>query len=152
MDIRKGDLKDKRVIELIEEHMELMKKFSPPSAYHHLDLHEYEDPKLTIWTAWDEDELLGMGALKELTSTHGELKSVKTHKDHLREGVAQTIVGYTIKQAIKRGYTRVSLETGSQKEFQPAIKFYESLGFKQCGPFDDYEDDPASVFMTQEIE
>jgi putative acetyltransferase len=152
MDIKEGDLNDKRVIQLIEDHMTLMKKYSPPSAYHFLDLHEYEDPKLTIWTAWGENELLGMGALKELSPTHGELKSIKTHEDHLREGVAQNIVGYILKQAIKRGYTQVSLETGSQKEFEPAIQFYKSIGFKECGPFDGYEEDPASVFMTQFID
>lgn len=152
MEIKQGMLHDQRIIHLIEDHMTLMEEFSPPSAYHHLDLHEYEDPELTLWSAWENDQLLGIGALKELTPTHAELKSVKTHPDHLREGVAQQLVGYIIKQAVERGYKRVSLETGSQEEFQPAIRFYKSTGFKPCAPFADYTEDPASYFMTQNIE
>lgn len=151
LNIQENHLNDPRVIDLIKEHMVLMEKYSPPSAQNHLDLEDYKDPKLSVWTAWEEKELLGIGALKELSPTHGELKSIKTHSDHLRKGVAQRLVSYIIKKAVQRGYTRISLETGSQEEYKPAIQFYKSIGFKPCEPFADHENDPASYFMTQEI-
>lgn len=151
MKIRKDNVTDQRVINLIEDHMQKMELYSPPSALHHLEINEYEDPKLTVWTAWENDELLGVGALKKLNGKHGELKSIKTHPDHLRKGVAQQLVSYILKQAVLAGYNQVSLETGSQEEFKPALEFYKSIGFDECGPFSDYKDDPASVFMTQRI-
>lgn len=151
MEIREDKVTDQRVIDLIEDHMEQMEKHSPPSAQHHLEVKDYKDSKLTVWTAWEDNDLLGVGALKELSSNHGELKSIKTHPDHLRKGVAQLLVGFIIKQAVRRGYTRVSLETGAQEAFEPAISFYKSIGFEECGPFGDYVEDPASIFMTQKI-
>lgn len=151
MNIQEDNVTDQRVIDLIEDHMEKMELYSPPTAQHHLEINEYEHSKITVWTAWEDNELLGVGALKELNNEHGELKSIKTHPDHLRKGVAQQLVSFILKQAVQRGYKQVSLETGSQKAFKPAIEFYKSIGFEECSPFADYNEDPASVFMTQKI-
>jgi putative acetyltransferase len=54
-------------------------------------------------------------------------------------------------EARKRGYRRMSLETGAAAFFKAAHTLYASHGFERCPPFDKYIHDPNSVFMTQEL-
>ncbi|WP_363243366.1 GNAT family N-acetyltransferase [Hydrogenophaga sp.] len=101
----------------------------------------------------DDDELLAMGALKELAPTtataggHGELKSMRTRARHLRQGAAQAILTKLLAIARQRGYARVSLETGSTPAFEPAMAMYRRFGFVECGPFADYREDPFSRYL-----
>lgn len=98
-----------------------------------------------------DNELLGCGALKELNSQHGEIKSMRTSSLHLRKGVAKRLLQHIIEEAQRLGYQRLSLETGSMDAFEPARRLYESFGFQYCQPFSDYTEDPNSVFMTKEL-
>ncbi len=93
-------------------------------------------------------QLLGCGALKELDARHGEIKSMRTARSHLRRGVAAGILSHLIGEARARGYLRLSLETGSGEAFVPAARLYAKFGFDYCGPFADYGPDPFSRFMT----
>ena len=151
MEIKVDDLTDPRIHDLLNEHLQNMMAISPPESVHALDLDRLRAPEITFWTAWEGDDLLGCGALKELDSTHAEVKSMRTATAHLRKGVARKILAHILDEAIGRNYNRVSLETGSQDEFEPAQCLYASFGFKLCAPFADYIDDPNSVFMTKEI-
>lgn len=128
-----------------------MKRQSPPESVHALPIDGLRKPGITFWTVWEDDELLGCGALKELDSRHGEIKSMRTVERHLRKGVAQTLLRYIIGEARRRGYRRLSLETGSMQVFEPARRLYAHRGFTFCGPFADYVEDPNSVFMTREL-
>ncbi|XID96170.1 GNAT family N-acetyltransferase [Paenibacillaceae bacterium WGS1546] len=109
-------------------------------------------PDVTFWTAWEDDELLGCGALKELDGEHGEVKSMRTAAAHLRKGVARRMLQHIVDEAKRRGYRRLSLETGSMESFLPARSLYESFGFRYCAPFATYKEDPYSAFMTKELE
>lgn len=124
---------------------------SPPESIHALNLEGLKKPEITFWSAWEQDELLGCGALKELDRQHGEIKSMRTASAHLRKGVARQVLAHIIEEAKRRGYTRVSLETGSMEAFEPARRLYAGFGFQYCGPFADYTEDPNSVFMTKEL-
>jgi putative acetyltransferase len=104
---------------------------------------------VTFWTAWENGELLGCGALKQLDAGHGEIKSMRTVAAHLRKGVARAMLDYIISEAERRGYRRLSLETGSMEAFEPARQLYARAGFVFCAPFGDYIEDPHSVFMTR---
>jgi len=128
-----------------------MEIHSPPESRHALNIDGLRKPEITFWTAWEDDELLGCGALKELDALHGEIKSMKTASHHLRKGVSKAILYHIISEARSRGYERLSLETGSMAAFIPARKLYESFGFQYCNPFSDYNEDKNSVFMTKEI-
>ena len=101
-----------------------------------------------IWSAWDGAELLGCGALSELTPTHGEIKSMRTPEARRRTGAGRALLMHIIAEARSRGYARLSLETGSMAAFAPAHRLYESAGFTRTGPFGAYVDDPNSIFMT----
>jgi len=151
MDIRLDRLSHPAVLDLIADHLRGMRDASPPGRAHALELAELRCPDITLWTAWEDEKLLGCGALKELDSTHGEIKSMRTVTKHLRKGVATAILEHLIGVARERGYERVSLETGSGGSFEAALRFYERHGFEYCGPFADYRRDPFSRFMTRRL-
>ncbi len=152
MQIRVDDLSGSEIAGLLEEHLANMSENSPPESMHALGLEELRKPEITFWTAWEGNELLGCGALKELSPAHGEIKSMRTATAHRRKGVAARLLEHILDEARRRSYTRVSLETGSMEAFAPALRLYERFGFTRCRPFADYVEDPNSVFMTKELE
>lgn len=115
---------------------------------HALDLDRLRQPDITMWSAWDGDQLLGCGALKQLDSAHREIKSMRTAIAHRGRGVGRALLAHIVDTAGARGYRRLSLETGATPLFLPAQRLYETFGFVRCGPFADYREDPHSVFMT----
>lgn len=151
MHIRIDDLSGPEIRELLEEHLASMRLHSPPESIHALPVEGLRKPAITFWTVWENGELLGGGDLKELDTQHGEIKSMRTAARHLRKGVAQTLLHYIIGEAARRGYRRLSLETGSMQAFEPARQLYARSGFTFCRPFADYVEDPNSVFMTKEL-
>lgn len=151
MEIHIGELTNPTVISLLEEHHQDMLIHSPPESVHALDLSALSHQDITFYSVWHNDELAGCGALKQLDRFHGEIKSMRTSKDFLRQGVAKLLLEYLIKQAITRGYHKLSLETGTMAAFKPAQRLYQQLGFKVCLPFADYQEDPFSTFMSKPI-
>jgi putative acetyltransferase len=151
MRIERDDLSRTEVHDLLREHLANMYELSPPESVHALDLSKLRSPDITFWTVWDGSLLLGCGALKELTPTHGEVKSMRTPRSLRRRGAGRAVLAHIVAEARSRGYRRLSLETGTPEAFRPAQKLYESCGFTYCGPFGDYKPDPNSVFMTLEL-
>ncbi|MFC4778943.1 GNAT family N-acetyltransferase [Paenibacillus sp. GCM10023252] len=151
MEIRRDDLTGPEIIALIGEHLQGMASLSPPESTHALNLDGLKKPEVSFWSVWEQGELLGCGAVKELDPTHAEVKSMRTASQHLRKGVARRVLEHIIEEAKRRGYKRLSLETGSMEAFEPARKLYESYGFQYGEPFADYILDPYSVFMTKEL-
>lgn len=151
MHIKTDDLSGFEIRELLQEHLQSMTLHSPPESIHALDIDALRQPEITFWTVWENDELLGCGALKELNHQHGEIKSMRTSSSHLRKGVARNLLRHIIEESNRRGYGRLSLETGSMEAFEPARTLYANFGFTYCEPFADYVEDPYSVFMTREI-
>ncbi|ATE70054.1 GNAT family N-acetyltransferase [Lysobacter capsici] len=151
MHIRSGELDHPQVIALLREHLRGMAELSPPESVHALDLDGLKRPDVSFWSAWDEDDLLGCGALKQLDAEHGEIKSMRTATAHRRRGVAAALLEHLLGEAGRRRYRRLSLETGSMEGFEPARSLYARYGFDYCGPFADYRDDPNSVFMSKAL-
>ena len=151
MEIRIDDLTGSRIAEFLREHLENMAENSPLESMHALSLEELRKPEITFWSVWSDTELLGCGALKELDPQHGEIKSMRTASIHRRRGVAAKLLERILEEAKRRNYKRVSLETGSMDAFAPAHNLYVRFGFKECGPFADYTEDPNSLFMTKEL-
>jgi len=151
MDIRIDDLGGPEIAALLHEHLRDMHRVSPPESIHALDLESLRRPAITFWTIWDAGILAGCGAIKELDPQHAEIKSMRTASSHRRKGVAKQLLQHLLDVAKQRGYTRVSLETGSMDFFMPARALYASFGFENCPPFADYIEDPNSVFMTEQL-
>lgn len=148
MHIQVDDPATPDVLALLEEHLRHMHELSPPESVHALDVSRLKQPGITFWTIRDGTALLGCGALKDLGSAHGELKSMRTPQTLRRRGAGRAMLEHIIQEARQRGYTRLSLETGAGEAFLPAWTLYHSVGFRDCGPFADYRLDPYSVFMT----
>jgi putative acetyltransferase len=151
MKIKVDDLTGTEIAELLEQHIRDMKAISPPESKHALDLEGLRKPEITFWTVWDETSLAGCGAIKELDSSHAEVKSMRTAPEHRNKGVAALLLQHIINEAKRRNYRRLSLETGSMPFFEPARRLYQKFGFVYCEPFADYKEDPNSVFMTKEL-
>lgn len=146
--IRRDDLTSPDVAGLLEEHLRDMRAVSPPESVHALDLAGLRRPGITFWAAWDGPKILGCCALKQLSPTAGELKSMRVRSAVRRQGVGAMLVQHVIDEAKRRGYTSLSLETGAMSFFRPAHTLYRRFGFQGCGPFGAYRDDPNSLFMT----
>lgn len=149
--VRTSLLDEPAVLSLLREHLRSMREISPPESVHALDVSQLRSPDVTFWCAWAGSALLGCGALKALSATEGEIKSMRTLAAHRGKGVGRGLLGHIMGEARCRGYARLSLETGSQPEFEPARRLYARAGFRDCGPFADYVADPNSVFMTIEL-
>ena len=151
MTIVSGGLDDPRVQALLEHHVRTARAQTGRGSAHALDLSGLQTPDIRFWSAWDGDEVVGVGALKQLTPRHGEIKSMHTLETRRRSGVGSAMVTHILEAARAMGMQRVSLETGSWPYFEPARAFYRRNGFVECPPFGDYNPDPNSVFMTLEL-
>ena len=149
--IKIDDLKGEEIKSLLKEHLKDMHLHSPEESCHALDLNALKAPNITFWTAWVEGDLAGCGALKELNKYHGEIKSMRTSRSCLRQGVAEKLLSHILTEAKIRSYSQMSLETGSMDVFIPALTLYNRFGFNDCAPFDNYKEDPNSIFMTKYI-
>ena len=132
---------------LLSKHLELMHLNSPPGHVFALDWSGLQKPEISFYALWEGEDLLGFGALKELESRAGEIKSMRTADAHLRRGVAATILEHIIAEARRRRYTRLSLETGSGPAFAPALGLYRKYGFIEGAVFCDYEASAFNQFL-----
>jgi len=151
MEIYEDDLTGEKIINLLKEHLENMHEITPPESVHALDLGGLRVPEITFWTAWEGENLLGCGALKELNGASGEIKSMRTATAHRGKGFGAAMLEHILKAAKERGYTQLYLETGAMPEFVPARRLYARYGFEERGPFGNYTDDPNSVFMSKQL-
>lgn len=147
MRIEVDDLSRPQVHALLEEHLANMYELSPPEQVFALDLSKLRAPDITFWTAWEGEQLMGCGALKELSPTHGEIKSMRTPAAARGRGAGRAVLAHIIAVAQQRGYTMLSLETGTHRAFEPAHRLYMREGFEVSGPFGNYLPNEHSVFM-----
>ena len=141
------DLSHPQVHALLEEHLEDMRATSPPESVHALDLSGLKHPTITFFSAWENDELLGCIAIKQLNKAQGEIKSMRTPRAKRGRGTARLLLLHLMDFAREKGIEALYLETGSMAFFEPARQLYARHGFEFCGPFADYTDDPNSCFM-----
>ena len=118
---------------------------------HAYDFDKLRAPGVTFWSAWVGEDLAGCGALRRLDDARGEIKSMRVADAFLGRGIGRAILVFIMDEARSRGMRSLWLETGSSEAFVPALRLYESEGFTRCGPFDDYVEDPFSVFMTRDL-
>ena len=149
--VKPGDFDDDRVKALLTRHLEGMHANSPAGHVFALDWSGLQKPEVSFYTVWDGEELLGLGALKELDARAGEVKSMRTADAHLRKGVAATVLEHIIAEATKRGYTRLSLETGSGPAFEPALALYRKRGFVNGDAFGGYEASAFNQFLHLDL-
>jgi|TARA_R100001244_G_scaffold44182_6_gene39893 putative acetyltransferase len=147
LEIRLDDLGSQQVRDLLAAHLAGMQANSPQESVYALDLSGLLMPNVSVWTAWEGDDLMGIGALKQLSPSTGEIKSMRTDSAHLRKGVGLALLDYIITEAKSRGYRRLSLETGSGAEFEAALCLYRKRGFGNGEPFGSYQATAFNQFL-----
>lgn len=151
IDIRPGDLDDPRIVALLRYHFDTCHEVTPPGSAHVFDVSRLKAADVDFFAAWDGETLLGVGAVKYLDDSLGEVKSMHTSEAARRRGVGAAILGHIMAVAKARGITRLSIETGSFGYFEPAVALYKANGFVECPPFGSYKPDPNSTFLTRRI-
>ena len=151
MELREGGLDDPRVIALIAHHLAEARGSTPQDNAHAMGVDGLRRSDISFWTAWEGDTLLGFGALRHLSTEHGEIKSMRTAPDQLRRGVARAILAHLLSIAHARGYVRVSLETGTAPMFDAANRMYEAAGFVDGPVFGGYPKSAHNRFMTMPL-
>jgi putative acetyltransferase len=147
--IREDDLTSAVILALLKAHLDEMRACSPACSVHAMSAKRLREPDVTFWSIWSGDELAGCGALKEIDRTHGEIKSMRAAPAWRGRGAGSAMLRHIVAEARRRGYARLSLETGRAPVFEPAIALYARHGFTECGAFAGYrDDDPFSLFMT----
>jgi putative acetyltransferase len=150
VEIRQDDPTAPYVADLLAHHLGELQSVMGEHAQA-LDASGLSAAAVTFWTAWQGDVLVGFGALKQLDDTHGEVKSMRAAPAARGTGVGRTILRHIIAEARKRGYARLSLETGTAALHAPAISLYRSAGFVSCEPFADYRESPHNQFMRLDL-
>jgi len=148
MRIEIDDVSRPEVLALLAEHLQNMYALSPPEEVFAFDASKLRAPGVVFWTAWKDETLLGCAALKELSRTQGEVKSMRTPAALRRHGAGRALLEHILQVARERAYVELLLETGRHPAFLPAQMLYRSVGFRECGPFGDYRENGNSVFMS----
>ena len=145
--IRPDDLSGPATRALLALHLAGMQASSPPGSVFALDLSGLTQPGVTVWSAWRGEAIAGVGALKSLGAGVAEIKSMRTHPDHLRQGVAAALLDHIVAEARARGLGRLSLDTGSGPAFAAAVALYRARGFVPGERFSDYVPSAFNQFL-----
>ena len=143
-----GNFNNYEVNELLIKHFIELRSVSPEGSAHVLDIDGLKDSSIKFWSLWEDNKLMGSGALKFLDKNHGEFKSIRVHDKFRGKDCGLKIIKHLIERAKKLKITKISLETGAGKFFNPARKLFIKYGFKTCKPFSHYKDDVNSVYMS----
>ncbi|WP_225310365.1 GNAT family N-acetyltransferase [Microbacterium testaceum] len=149
--IRPDDLSADATRALVAAHLAGMLENTPAESVHALDVDRLTADGVTVWSAWVDDELAGIGACKDLGGDSAELKSMRVVDSFLGQGIGRAILRHIMDDARERGIRSLWLETGSTGDFIPARRLYASEGFAECPAFAPYAPDPLSTFMTREL-
>ncbi len=144
-----GNFDNPEVNQLLKKHFIELKAASPKGSTHVLDIPGLKIPSIKFWSLWKENQLIGCGALKFLDKNHGEFKSIRIHDNFRGKGYGIKIISHLIKESKTLEITRISIETGSSKFFEPARKLFNKCGFKPCMPFAHYKEDINSLYLTK---
>tara|TARA_B100000965_G_scaffold378953_1_gene374279 strand:+ start:135 stop:590 length:456 start_codon:yes stop_codon:yes gene_type:complete len=143
-----GNFGNSEVNELLNKHFIELRTVSPEGSAHVLDIEGLKDKSIKFWSLWDNNELIGCGALKFLEKNHGEFKSIRVADKFRRSGIGEKIIEHLIEEAKKLEISKLSIETGAGDFFIPARKLFSKFGFKKCIPFAHYKEDPNSCYFT----
>ena len=146
-----GNFDNSEVNDLLKKHFIELRSVSPAGSTHVLDINGLKDPSIKFWSLWENNKLIGCGALKFLEKGHGEFKSIRVADEFRKKGIGERIINHLIEEAKKLEISKLSIETGAGEFFAPARKLFNKFGFKKSGPFAHYKVDPNSCYFTLDL-
>ena len=147
-----GNFENPEVNELLTKHFIELRSASPKGSAHVLDIEGLKVPSIKFWSLWNEKQIIGCGALKILEKEHGEFKSIRLHDEFRKKGNGVKLINHLIEEAKKLKISRISIETGAGKFFEPARRLFDLCGFKTCKPFAHYKEDINSIYLSKIID
>jgi putative acetyltransferase len=146
-----GNFDNSEVNDLLKKHFIELRSVSPAGSTHVLDIDGLKDPSIKFWSLWEDNKLIGCGALKFLEKEHGEFKSIRVADEFRKKGIGERIINHLIEEAKKLEISKLSIETGAGEFFAPARKLFNKFGFKKSEPFAHYKVDPNSCYFTLDL-
>ena len=146
-----GNFDNPEVHELLTKHFVELRAASPEGSAHVLDIPGLKDKSIKFWSLWQDEMLMGCGALKFLDKDHGEFKSIRIHDNFRRMGNGINVINHLINEAKKLDIKKLSIETGAGEFFKPARKLFKQCDFEICDAFAHYKEDVNSVYLTKSI-
>jgi putative acetyltransferase len=146
-----ADPHDAEVQALLARHLAFTRTQTPQEHSYALDLDGLVDPSITLFGYRYGGALLGIAAIKWLSTEHAEIKSMHTAQEARGLGIGRAMLVHLLDASRAAGMRRLSLETGTTDAYWPARRLYESAGFVPCGPYGDYEPSPHNLFMTRDL-
>ena len=146
-----GNFDNPKVYELLRKHFIELRSVSPAGSTHVLDIDGLKNPSIKFWSLWENEKLMGCGALKFLNENHGEFKSIRVADQYRGKGYGKKIISHLIAEAKELKIKKISIETGSGEFFKSARRLFKNFGFEKCEPFSHYKTDANSCYMTLEI-
>jgi len=143
-----GNFDNSEVNNLLKKHFIELRSVSPEGSAHVLDIDGLKDPSIKFWSLWENNKLIGCGALKFLEKNHGEFKSIRVADEFRKRGIGQRIINHLIEEAKKLNISKLSIETGAGNFFLPARNLFSKFGFEKCPPFAHYKEDSNSCYYS----
>jgi len=143
---------DPQVNNLLIKHFIELRSVSPEGSTHVLDIDGLKDPSIKFWSLWENDELVGCGALKFINKNHGEFKSIRVADKFRGKKLGIKIIEHLMSEAKNLNIKKISIETGAGKFFAPARKLFLKSGFKPSKPFAHYKKDSNSCYFSLSFE
>ena len=146
-----GNFDNLEVNSLLKKHFIELRSVSPAGSTHVLDIEGLKDQSIKFWSLWENNKLVGCGALKFLEKNHGEFKSIRVADEFKKKGIGERIINHLIGEAKKLKISKLSIETGAGDFFLPARNLFSKFGFKSCPPFAHYKEDPNSCYYSLDL-
>ena len=146
-----SNFEDPEVNQLLKKHFVELRSVSPKGSTHVLDIEGLQNKSIKFWSIYENDELIGCGALKFLDSNHGEFKSIRVADSFRKKGYGKKVISVLFEKSKELGINKISVETGSGEFFLPARRLFKEFGFEECEPFGHYVNDSNSCYMSLEI-
>ena len=147
-----GNFDNPEVNDLLTKHFIELRAASPEGSAHVLDIPGLKIPSIKFWSLWENEKLLGCGALKFLEKDHGEFESIRVHDNFRNKGNGIKVINHLIDEAKRLSIKRLSIETGASDFFIPARKLFNKCHFLPCEPFAHYKLDKNSIYFTKQID
>lgn len=111
---------------MIEENMNELSIYFPP------------DGRLIL--AFEESKAAGLGCLKKLRNSIGEIKRMYIRPEYRGRGLGRGVLEALLSEARNIGYSKVRLD--SARFMEAAHELYRSSGFQEIEPYDESEIPP----------
>ena len=97
-----GNFDHPEVNELLIKHFVELRAASPEGSAHVLDISGLQVSSIKFWSLWEDDNLMGCGALKFLEKNHGEFKSIRIHDNFRKKGNGINVINHLISLSSKQ--------------------------------------------------